>query len=893
MNIPFINKFLDLFSFWVGAAIATVGWWAFTLARPLVGQMIANSRAQGQERRLQSSAGTEDAYRKIVFRLTQGMHMAAALFALDEVAEAPRLLAPPQGIEPGMPLQRADAAEESVPYMLAWPELAAIYRGPTLTIPQALSGGMNLILVGQPGAGKTVALAHLASQIVNRAPQVESLHENIPFLIHVADLGLPMTNAQKPEQLIEPIANIVAENASVFEAGRMPNFVHYAFQSGRALLLLDGVDELPQPAIQDVASYLRILLRAFPKARVITTAGPEHANSLPGLGFAPLALMPWSSEQQTRFLERWTDLWQRYVAVEAWAQTTAEPVDTILLNRWLASDNTGLTPLEFTLKVWAAYAGDIRGARAIDAIDAHLRRLMPANAPVEALYVLGAQACLKGVSIFDSRSAHEWTKSFEPAETIAVEGVAGQPSGDAPSATAPVGAIPAGQELFPGEDEPRLVGEAIGEDGLPIGTAPEPAKEEKKSKKKGGQATTTARPSLLSQLAANGILASHSGNRLRFAHPLFMGFLAGKALGGTSVVDPLLNQPAWSGQTTALRYIAAFNDASALVNGLLTLDDPMLLRPRLTAARLLRDAPRNAPWRAPLMSALVGILQNEDQPVGLRGQVIAAFALSGDPNAGALFRQLMLAPSVELRRLAAIGAGVLADAKAVEPLVDVINRSTGAARQAACLALVQIGNAPALEAVATALLRGDEQLRIAAAEALANHPTDGREALREGIGSEDILVRRAIVYGLARVDEPWARGLIERVQVEDEQWVVRNAAVEIMDAQIKPNPRIPRRLLAPSETPWLIEFAGKHGQGVTPGAPATEIFLLALKDEDFEVRSAAINYLRYTPNEGVLSAFYQKFYSGDPEAREEIYRALCDIAYAGTLLPHPMQYGLG
>src|SRR6185436_18328759 len=130
---------------------------------------------------------------------------------------------------------------------------------------------------------------------------------------------------------------------------------------------------------------------------------------------------------------------------------------------------------------------------------------------------------------------------------------------------------------------------------------PEPVKDSKTKQKKGG--AQTASTGLIGRLAAHGILAWHAGNRLRFAHPIFMGFLAGKTLSGPGPAETLLNQPAWSGQTTAMRYIAAFNDASALVNGLLTLDDPTLLRPRITAARLLRDAPRNAPWRTPVMSA--------------------------------------------------------------------------------------------------------------------------------------------------------------------------------------------------------------------------------------------------------------------------------------------------
>ena len=860
MRLPYI----DMVSFWIGAAVATVAWWVISLTRPLFAQLIAGSREKGKARQLQASAGIEDTHRKIVYKQTQELHLAASLFSLDEIAEPVRLLAPPAAVEPGIPLVRMDAAEESVPYLPAWPEVASIYRAPTLTISQALSGGMNLIITGQPGAGKTVALASLASQIVNRAPQAESLHQNIPFLIHVADLGLPLANAQKPESLLAPIATLLAERASVFEAGRIPNFVQYAFQSGRALLLLDGVDELPQSGIQDVAGYLRILLKAYPQARVITTAGPEFADGIPGLGFVAMTLMPWNASQQSSFLRRWSELWERYVALESWSQTGAEPVDPLLINRWLANDNFGLTPLEFTLKIWAAFAGDARGPRPADAIEAHLQRLIPHDAPPEALNVIGAQASLNSLSIFDSKQAREWTKSFEPAETV-------------------------GAEPTPEEPAPAQTEDAGAE------TAAEPTPDEKKTRKKGGNAAQSARSSLVGQLVANGILAAHAGNRLRFAHPVFMGFLAGKASGSAALAETLLSQPAWSGQTTAMRYIAAFGDANDLVNGLLALDDPMLLRPKITAARLLRDAPRNAAWRTPLMTTLVGILQSEDQPQGLRGQVVAAFAMSGDPNVSALFRQLMATTtSSELQRFAALGAGMLADAKAVDELAGVIAHSYGPARLAACLALVQVGSTPALEAVATALLRGDEQLRIAAAEALANHPAEGQEALREGISSEDILVRRAIVYGLARVDEPWARELLENVQVQDEQWVVRNAAVEIMDARQKPDQHIPRRLTTPSETPWLIEFAGKHGQGVTPGAPATDILLQAFKDEDEDVRDAALNYLRYTPTDGVLSVLYQKYYgAADPPSKQIIYRALYDIAYSGTALPHPLQFGLG
>lgn len=847
-------------SFLFGVILTSVIWWAISLLKPTFRQLLESLREQQRERALQGSSDLENAHRKIIFRQTQGAHLAASLFALDEIALETRLLAPPSYAEPGAPRPHIDIAEQAIPYLPDYPEFAAVYQSTTLTIPEAISGGVNLIITGQPGSGKSTALAHLASQIVNRRPEVAALHESIPFFIHAADLGLPLKDPKKPADFLSPISSKLSEMAGALIAGRIPGFVEYAFQSGRALLLLDGVDELTPTGIQEVSAYLRVILRQFPRVRIITTGAPEYVDGLLALGFIPMSIMPWTAQQQREFLQVWTMLWQKYVASEAWAQTTLTPLDPILLNRWLMEGNLSLTPLELTLKVWGAYAGDARGARPTDAIDAHLRRLLPPQAPMEALYAIGAQASLNGLALFETGRAREWTKSFEP--------VAPLPSSES---------TPTTRDETPPETAPATSGTG------PLGAKPGAKK----------QTGPLPRPtSLVSQLTVSGILAAHGGSLARFAHPVYLGFLAGKSLSAADA-ETVLKQPAWVGQTATLRYLAAFGDATGLVNTLLTTEDNILLRPRLTTARLLRDAPPKAPWRNTVMGALIQILQNEDYPAGLRGQVVVALALSGDPNTGALFRQLMLSPSNELRRLAALGAGVIHDSKLVDALIEVLNTSAGAARQAACLALVELGTPQALEAIAAALLRGDEQLRIAAAEALANNPVEGHETLKDGVSNEDILVRRAIVYGLARVREEWAQQLLGQIPTQDEQWVVRNAAVEILDALQRPNPHIPQRELRPEDMPWLIEFAGKYGMGVTPGEPATDLLLMALKDDNPEYQQAALHYLRHTPTEGVLAALYPHLFGTDAEMRDGVFQVLQQMAMGGTRLPAPQQFGLG
>ena len=99
---------------------------------------------------------------------------------------------------------------------------------------------------------------------------------------------------------------------------------------------------------------------------------------------------------------------------------------------------------------------------------------------------------------------------------------------------------------------------------------------------------------------------------------------------------------------------------------------------------------------------------------------MAAFVISGDPSAAALFRQFLGSLSFELVQLCALGAGVMQDGKSLKSLGPILSAPSLAARRAACLALVAIGTNDSLEVVAHTLLNADEDLRRAAAEALAN-----------------------------------------------------------------------------------------------------------------------------------------------------------------------------
>lgn len=852
--MPMFNFAIDPISFFVGFVAASIFWWLMKQARPMWNEMIAGMKEQREVAQARKTNSVEENHRRITLRQAQGMHLAAPLFALDEILQEPLLVAPPQVIEPGTPPKFEDIVSQTLPYMPGWPEIAAVYHAQTITLPQALSGNTNIVIIGQPGVGKTVALAHIASLAANRSEKLEALKDAVPFLYHVADLKLPIAD---PKDVLNPLIDAAAEHAPLLDQPRLPAFIQNVFKNGNALLLIDGFDEIAPESQQVFTEYFKMLIQNYPKTRIVTSGAPEYLDGLISLGFSPLTLMTWSARDNEKFINQWGELWSRTVALEAWTQDGPEQVDPFLLNVWLGADNANLSPFELTLKAWGAYAGDSLGPHVLQSIATHIRRIAPANTPLAALETLAMQVVTNVQPVFDPRVARAWVKSFEVIEE-------------------------------------KVEGETTEATDVTVEGTPEPEDTSAKQQK-GKKVEKVATPSsgLLGKMVSSGLLVAYPNNKMRFVHPVFAGYLAGRALINYNVEEDILNQPDWSGKYLALRYFAAHGDASKLVQALLGFSRLPMHRPLFAAARWLRDAPRNAPWRGKLFGALAAILQTEGIPLNLRGQAMAAFVVSNDPSAMALFRQFSTTLAFELVHLAALGSGAMRDPKAVQPLEHAVSAPSQSVRHAACMALVSIGTNDALETVAHTLLNGDENIRRAAAEALANDPGEGHAMLREGITINDILLRRAVAYGLGRVNEPWAVEALQKIQIEDDQWVVRNAATEVLDSKTSEGSRAPRKLKAPSASPWLIEFAGKQGMGISPGVPATDILLLALKSDDPDTRLAALPYLKFTPNEGVITQLYSAMYKDDPELREAAYNILWELGTSGVKLPHPNQYGYG
>lgn len=866
------NLQLERFTFWAGFLAGSLFWWLFTRLRPALPGAWERMRAQFSTARQGITVNPEERYRRDVLRQAQRAHLASVFFSLDEILIPPRLLAPPPPLEPGIEQHESLIFNTVLPYLPDCPELGSTFNAPQLSLVEALQGGANLAVVGKPGTGKSVALAHLASILARQEGSTGVLAGMTPYLVHAADI-LPIPSRFTA---LEIIIEAISTNVSTLTLPRLSAYIRSTFANESALLLLDGLDELPPDQVDQVVELLGYLLETYPKARIVAAVSPEYLGGLTRLGFMVVPLATWNDQDRQNFILKWSDLWTSFIAREK----DRQKVDILLLNNWLVNASPVSTPLELTLHVWAAYAGDVLGASSSQLIESYLLRMttqIQKARPV--LERLAAQIALTANPVLTFKEAEKWV----PSDAAQVS---------------PFGDIPFSDETLT-EDPEQSISETVqvGSDLPIVDEALETANPEPPPSKIGMQkaAAREISPSqrLLDDLISAGILVNRRNSRLSFVHPLISGYLAGTALASSGGLEQLYHQPDWSGKYLALRYLSSWNDISGAVQQMLDNEQDPLYRTLIITAEWLRDAPAKTAWRPLVLRRLTNLVQQEALPMSTRTRGMVAMALSADPGVPVLFRQQLEHPLDSMRELAALGCGLAVDAKAVKPLTNLLNDSVIEVRLAAILALSRIGTKSAMEAIATVLLSGSETMRRAAAEGLSMQPEEGYPALEEGSQMEDLLVRRAAVYGLAQINESWSRELLTKLQVEDEQWVVRSAATEALENLTRPNPRIPHPHPELAQTPWLVAFAGRLGMGIAPGKPALQLVMQAAKAGNDDERLAALQYLAYHGGEEALASIYQLYFSDNPEDAEAAYQALWTLAVSGIRLPAPQQFGLG
>ncbi|MGK5731310.1 NACHT domain-containing protein [Streptomyces sp. URMC 124] len=195
-------------------------------------------------------------------------------------------------------------------------------------IEDLLGSRPRTVLRGEAGAGKTTLVWWLASHAVCRTlpGQLAELDGLIPFVIPMRSLAARGITSPTPSQLPK-IARLPVDRPPDGWAGRV-------LEAGRGLLLVDGMDEIPQADRELARKWLAGLLRMYPRTRCLVTARPLAVGSdwLEQEGFEELRLLPMGDEDIRSFVAAWHEAARlecdRY-ADEHWANRQRDRLDRL------------------------------------------------------------------------------------------------------------------------------------------------------------------------------------------------------------------------------------------------------------------------------------------------------------------------------------------------------------------------------------------------------------------------------------------------------------------------------------------------------------------------------------------------------------------------------------
>ncbi len=836
-----------------------------------------------------------------IIRYAQAGHLLGATVPLTEVLVEPRflpaatLVAPPDD-------DVVHQVFHVIPILPDHPYLQAAYHLETLSIDDLSKGEKRLAIIGRPGSGRTTALfaillramgvakfdkprdavqerldaeesalnekqravriqervmmeerarAKFADENSGKAFDLQNeasagiplLNRLMPVYVHLADIDPRDSEFGGEVDAAEPLVRAVQRQIGRVAASSVPRNLYNRLNRGQVLLLVDGYDDLPESERPRQAAWLQTLMRDYPDNMYIVAAPAVGYGLLTArLGLTPLILRPFNDHDTNTAAVRWAAAWPRTGGKRSVKPPTEEQVQVARNN------NRTYSPFDLTLKIRATYAADAEAAGYEGWMRSLLAKFLPPEMPFGVALTQLAQT-----------AALQLDEGYVTLKRL--------------------------QDIL---HDPVVVNAPADEPSLDEIASNASDKKDKKDKKTAPKEDTSMQAKFLNALVRGGLLVRYGGGRHLFRHPHLAAYLASLTLKDAppeQVTEKAL-LPVWN---AALGFAVLHRPIDDVARVRLNAPADVLHHLVLEMAYWLPFAPADAAWRRTYLKQLGTMLIAPAQYPLLRERTAAALVATRDKTAALVFRQAIKSSTPHLRRLACLGLGAMGETTAVQEIVSLFGDEDPNNSLAAALALGALGTNEALEALAQAFASGSEDVRQAAAETFANIPDEGYPVLYDAIQDEEMMLRRAAVYGLRRVKSPWAVVAIYRAFLEDQQWYVRSAAQLAFEELQYGGALVARNLPAPDGIGWLKDWAAQRGESIPPGEGAVQMLLKALQEGADEVRVYAASNLGQLGLASTAKALYAALYDRQPEVRDAAHRALAELQQQiGKPLPAPL-----
>ncbi len=169
----------------------------------------------------------------------------------------------------------------------------------TKSVNEVLGNSERLLIRGQAGSGKTTLLQWIAVMCASYGHQdlLSKLNGYIPLFLRLREVR---ENLPAPEEMVR--------YATTNLAGKMPHgWIHDKLEKGKAILLIDGLDEIEESRREELKDWLKSLIDSFPLALYILSTRPHAAeeNWLNEENFQEAELLDMTRSDVVAFVNHW------------------------------------------------------------------------------------------------------------------------------------------------------------------------------------------------------------------------------------------------------------------------------------------------------------------------------------------------------------------------------------------------------------------------------------------------------------------------------------------------------------------------------------------------------------------------------------------------------------